>query len=177
MTDSYEKALTLATWAHADQKRKDDQDYITHPVAVADRFKDESHKCASVLHDTWEDCRDKIKDAKLYYEYEMSSDVTKAIFIVSKKWEVRENYFDFIMRIVDGSSVDYTEYDLMALRVKLADLEHNMSDLNEGSMKDKYRFARQMIIESLDSNTLPDKEMKIWKGEFSYHKQFQGENK
>jgi hypothetical protein len=29
--------------------------------------------------------------------------------------------------------------------VKLADLQHNMSDLNEGSLKDKYRFAEYIL--------------------------------
>lgn len=29
--------------------------------------------------------------------------------------------------------------------LKLADLQHNMSDLNEGSLKDKYRLAHYIL--------------------------------
>lgn len=57
-----------------------------------------------------------------------------------------ETYFDFIMRIHNGDS----PYECGAFRVgmvavKLADLRHNMSDLKEGSLKDKYRFAEYIL--------------------------------
>jgi len=47
-----------------------------------------------------------------------------------------ETYFSFIHRVALNE---------IAVDVKIADLTDNMSDLNEGSMKDKYRFARMML--------------------------------
>ena len=70
-----------------------------------------------------------------------------------------ENYFDFIMRINNGdrSREDFCgAFRVGMVSVKLADLEHNMSDLNEGSLKDKYRLAHYILsyfnpkIESYD---------------------------
>ena len=51
-----------------------------------------------------------------------------------------ETYFDFIMRIHDGGP-----FRTGMVAVKLADLRHNMSDLQEGSLKDKYRFAEYIL--------------------------------
>lgn len=51
-----------------------------------------------------------------------------------------ENYFDFIMCVHNCGP-----FRVGAAAVKLADLEHNMSDLNEGSLKDKYRLAHYIL--------------------------------
>ena len=53
-----------------------------------------------------------------------------------------QNYFDFITSVCN--------YDLVAVIVKLADLEHNMSDLGEGSLKDKYRIAEDYLRNQLN---------------------------
>jgi len=48
-------------------------------------------------------------------------------------------YFDFIMKFVDRP------WDWTSRIVKRADLTHNMSDLQEGSLKDKYRLAEYTL--------------------------------
>ena len=40
------------------------------------------------------------------------------------------------------------EYPL-AIRVKLADLEHNLSDLKKGSLRDKYQLTQHILEEEL----------------------------
>ena len=51
-----------------------------------------------------------------------------------------EDYAQFIERV---------SHDRDALLIKLADLEDNMRDLDEGSLKDKYRIAHLYLIEVL----------------------------
>lgn len=148
-----EKALAFATKYHHGQKRKDGKDYITHPIAVAEiaqriyrehvlmfdadeDFLDEVYIIA-LLHDVVEDTNATLNDIELEFGYYIAS----CVDLLSKK--DGQNYYDFIMRLVK-------KQDFIPIFVKLADLEHNTSDLNEGSLKDKYRLAAFILREVLD---------------------------
>ena len=151
MTDStyVQKAAAFAKKAHQGQKRKDGKDYFTHVEAVAkivnDNWNVESHEniwnyfkddviAAAYLHDTIEDCgvtKQNLIDAGF------TQATVEIVDTLSKK--KGENYFDFNMRI------NKDQFRFGAVAVKLADLQHNMSDLNEGSLKDIYRFAYYII--------------------------------
>lgn len=72
--------------------------------------------------------------SKNLIELGMSSRIVEIIEILTRQKD--ETYFDFIMRIAD---------DRQATVVKLCDLEDNMSDLEECSLKDKYRFAKYFL--------------------------------
>lgn len=143
----------IADKAHKGQKRKDGKPYITHPQAVADIIsrdffelmpQNEAARAnwsavknyvimAGLLHDTIEDTwvtSEYLKNAG------MPAMVVDIVNTVTKR--PGENYFDFTMRIVESGNVG-------AKIVKLADLRHNMSDLAEGSMLDKYRFATYVL--------------------------------
>jgi len=146
-------AYDIAERAHHGQKRKDGKPYISHPDAVAKivdlEFYDlmpqnaeaqanwglyKNHIIAAAfLHDT-------IEDTWVTSEYlrnaGMSEMTIEIVHLVTKK--PGENYFDFIMRLHDSGHIG-------AKIVKLADLKHNMSDLAEGSMKDKYRFTTYIL--------------------------------
>lgn len=147
------RAAMYAEQKHAGQKRKDGKDYFTHVEAVANivnmdwfvliprEAQDNWNKCkdqvvaAAYLHDVIEDCgvtKQDLIDAGFHM---MTAEIVDAL---SKK--PGENYFDFIMRIHDGGS-----FRTGMVAVKLADLQHNMSDLNEGSLKDKYRLAHYIL--------------------------------
>ena len=151
MNDStyIKKAADFARKAHEGQKRKDGKEYFTHVEAVAnivhDNWSVEDHQkawneykddviAAAYLHDTIEDCG--VTKQGLIDEG-FSQETAELVEVLSKK--ERENYFDFIMRI----NKDRLRFGVVA--VKLADLQHNMSDLNEGSLKDKYRFAYYIL--------------------------------
>lgn len=146
-------AHNIATEAHKGQKRKDGKPYITHPEAVAKIVHDDFFSLmpqneaaqanwsvvknyvimAALLHDTIEDTYVTSERLRQAGFPEMVIDIVKT---VTK--QPNENYFEFIMRIMESGNVG-------AKIVKLADLQHNMSGLQEGSMKDKYRFATYIL--------------------------------
>ena len=135
-----ELAREVATKAHEGQFRSDGKPYITHPEAVAKIVEDiyhiymvsESDKedaiQAALLHDVIEDSS--ITEAMLK-DLGFSDTVIMVVKTCSRGLD--ENYFDFIKRISYISRI--------SVLVKIADLTHNLSDLKEGSLKDKYRFA------------------------------------
>lgn len=154
MAENYtSKALTFASKAHCGQLRKDGKPYFSHVKAVADKVlmgwfdlipyeaQDEWNKhkdkviAAAALHDTIEDCG--ITTNQLLHEGFPPLTV-EIVDMVSKK--KGETYFDFIMRLNESHP-----FKTGAVAVKLADLQHNMSDLNEGSLKDKYRLAHYIL--------------------------------
>jgi hypothetical protein len=65
-----------------------------------------------------------------------SGPIVDTVVVLSRDKENGETYFDFIMKVRKCS---------YAIPVKLADLEDNLSDLPEGSLKDKYRLARYIL--------------------------------
>ena len=88
---------------------------------------------AALLHDTIEDT---YVTAEYLKEEGFPIMVVEMVQFVTK--QPGENYFDFIMRLQETGHIG-------AKMVKLADLRHNMSDLKEGAMKDKYRFAEYVL--------------------------------
>lgn len=146
-------AEKIAHQAHLNQKRKDGKPYISHPKAVVAKavyilqilsryypaVDDDFNKLEPLikqlawLHDTVEDTDLTIKDIE---SHGFSNEVIYGLKLVTMR--KGENYFNFISRIADSSSI-------VAIIVKVADLEHNLSDLTEGFMKDKYRFARDKL--------------------------------
>lgn len=152
------RAAMYAEQKHAGQKRKDGKPYFTHVEAVANivdnqwsmlipnasiddwrQYKDHVI-AAAYLHDVIEDCGVTKQDL---IDAGFSMMTAEIVDVLSKK--PGENYIDFIMRILNGGL-----FRVGMVAVKLADLQHNMSDLNEGSLKDKYRLARY-ILSSLNS--------------------------
>lgn len=129
---NYNEALELATKMHKGQLRKYSGDeYITHPVAVANRFNDESHKIVAILHDTIEDTRLTIDQL---IEYGFNSKIIKSIDILTKK--ENEDYLDYILLV---------KSDDIARRVKVEDIKHNLSDLKDGCLKSKYNLALYIL--------------------------------
>lgn len=143
-----EKAAYLYAYEkHKKQKpRNDGQPYITHPVAVAEildrRLRrqgvlDGDREMAVVvglLHDTVEDTDATLEDI------EANFGPICRIHVDSVTRRDDEDYLDFIRRCQYLSP-------LIGVSVKLADLEHNLSDLKPGDMRDKYLFAQRMLLD------------------------------
>jgi (p)ppGpp synthase/HD superfamily hydrolase len=148
-----QKAADFALLAHEGQKRKNGKPYFTHVEAVANLVNDNwSRLIPPTAQDNWNDCKDHVVAAAYLHDVIEDCGVTKDMLIasgfsvmtveiveaLSKKRG--ENYFDFIMRIHDSGA-----FRPGIVAVKLCDLEHNMSDLDKGSLKDKYRLAHYIL--------------------------------
>lgn len=147
-TNLIDKARNYAKMAHAGQKRKfSGGDYFEeHCRVVAETIANNPHNycdnkywksfltpsnlettiAAAFLHDVLEDTK-----------YNLEGFPMIVCHIVNGLTRKNETYFDYILRI--------NKSDIFTKAIKLADLECNMKDLQEGSMKDKYRFADYIL--------------------------------
>lgn len=112
LPNMYEKALQIAHEAHAGQKDKAGNDYISHPIRVAQRCKSNDAKIVALLHDTIEDTS--ITPTALR-NYGFSDKIIEAILSVTRKED--ETYAEFIERAAQNH---------IGKEVKIADLEDNM---------------------------------------------------
>lgn len=164
----YQFALELAKEYHEGQTRNNGVPYFDgHIVPVVNllktklhNFKEDEEKSNSkllhanfydmvlsmgALHDVEEDCNVDVPtiSRRLFETHEfhnpLESSVARKIIehelpVLNKKRYA--NYFDYIMAIKSQGFLS---------TIKTSDLEHNMSDLKEGSLKDKYRFAHYIL--------------------------------
>lgn len=160
--DLITKALELATKVHINQFRKNGNiPYIEHPKAVceiAKQFINENNdrlffshtdiinvQIIAILHDTIEDCTPDIYDRdKLIIDIfdTFGHTVGDCILQLTKNKQF-DNYATYINRLTSNGH-------LFSLIVKLADLRHNMSDLQEGAQLDKYRLAAMMVSRAIN---------------------------
>jgi GTP diphosphokinase / guanosine-3',5'-bis(diphosphate) 3'-diphosphatase len=156
-----QRAYDVAETAHEGQKRKSGEDFITHPLAVAeiltDLHLDTTTLVAALLHDTVEDT-------------ELTLD------------EISEDFGDDVAHIVDGlTKLDRLEFrtkeqeqaenvrkmivamagDIRVLLIKLADRLHNMRTLSALSPEKQERIATETLeIYGPLANRLGVQEMK-----------------
>lgn len=132
------KAIQLATQAHADQVDKAGEPYILHPLRVMLRLSDELERICGVLHDTVENT---------YITFEIlrqegfSEEVIEVIDYLTRREE--ECYEEFIERLLAN---------LTACKVKLADLSDNSDPsrtknetLRDRERTEKYNIATRRI--------------------------------
>lgn len=131
MGELYKKCLKIAQDAHKNQTRKDGKPYITHPMAVAENFEDEEMKCIGILHDSIEDSNLTVLDL---IRKGVPAKIANVVDILSRR--KNEPYLEYIDRV---------SIDRSAILIKLADLEHNLSDLKPGNMRDKYEMAMYIL--------------------------------
>ena len=123
------KAIDYATKAHEGQKRNSGEEYIIHPLLVAeilvDYGLDECTVAAALLHDVLEDTEKTEKDLLNDFGQEITElviGVTKLdkINYVSKEQEQAENFRKMLIAMAK---------DIRILLIKLADRLHNMRSL------------------------------------------------
>ncbi|MBQ3230800.1 MAG: bifunctional (p)ppGpp synthetase/guanosine-3',5'-bis(diphosphate) 3'-pyrophosphohydrolase, partial [Clostridia bacterium] len=130
--DKIYKAYEYAEKLHEGQKRISGEDYIIHPLSVAeivlDLQLDTDSVCAAFLHDTVEDCADKIDLAVIKKEFgsdvaEIVDGVTKLVHIPfeTKQDESIENLRKMFLAM---------SKDIRVIFIKLADRLHNMRTLS-----------------------------------------------
>ena len=133
-----ERAIVIATEAHAGQVDKAGAPYILHPLRLMLQMDKTEDRIVAVLHDVVEDSDWTLQ--RLRGEG-FTRDIINAIDSVT--WRKHEDYEDFIQRSIQNS---------IGCRVKLADLRDNsdlsrISDPKEADFKrvDTYRWAIREI--------------------------------
>jgi (p)ppGpp synthase/HD superfamily hydrolase len=123
-----ERAVAIATEAHAGQIDKASQPYVSHPLRVMEALASEKEKIVGVLHDVVEDCPgwsfERLRSEGF------SEEVIAALDSVTKR--DGESYEDFVRRA--GSNE-------IGREVKRADLNDNL-DLTRISMPTERDHAR-----------------------------------
>lgn len=118
-------AMDIAYQAHHGQVDKSGRPYIFHPYHLAEQMDDEYSICITLLHDVIEDTPITFEELENYFPTEI---------------------IEALRLLIHDQSVDYFEYikqikkDPLALKVKRADLAHNMdcSRLIEDNLNENY---------------------------------------
>ncbi len=134
-------AEALAPVVHAGQSRKGTgEPYVNHVRRVASRVTGWRAKTVALLHDV-------IEDTPITAEalINLGFPPTIVLDVVSLSKVPGESYVDFISRTLDTGSDD-------ALRVKLSDLQDNLSDpwVTQTSLAERYLPAAARVTAELD---------------------------
>lgn len=147
--------LNFATLAHKGQFRKNGKEYITHLIAVAEKaielseveqtpITDEVIIATALLHDVLEDTKYTIED--------VNDILFSAGFTSAQRFDIRVA-LSLLTKPANMSSLLIVDYTLAIKRnplariVKLADIDHNCSDLEEGNLKQKYLLQRHILCQ------------------------------
>ncbi len=131
-TEKILKAFEFASEMHKGQYRKSGEEYISHPLAVAEIVVslglDTDSVCAALLHDTLEDCPDKVnlQDIKSKFGQnvaELVDGLTKLVTIPFENKE--EEHLENLRKMFLAMSKD-----IRVIFIKLCDRLHNMRTLS-----------------------------------------------
>jgi len=110
-----ERALALAVEAHEGQRNAAGGPYVLHPLRVMMKLDGEVERVVAILHDTVENCADRVTLERLRREG-YPEEVVDAVDRLSRRRD--EPYAAFVERIAPSQ---------LARRVKLADLADNLN--------------------------------------------------
>lgn len=136
----YVKAISYATEKHKDQKRYDGQPYITHPLAVAQNVTDPKAKIIAILHDILEDTDTTLDSLIDLFGHEIALTVVSLSRIESMSYE------DYIL------GIKVLKIPL-ARQVKIADLKHNLSTIDnipDKKQRAKLKHRYEKALEALE---------------------------
>lgn len=140
-------AKQLSHKLHATQKRKDGKPYTVHTDYVGDnapkflpayatQLDIDITRAIGYLHDAIEDQVTETELSELGKQY-------------GTDWEFIVVYVSDLSRFDKSTSIiDYLhtiKSSIYATAVKLADLEHNLSDLGPGNLRDKYHLCQEYL--------------------------------
>jgi len=154
-TDDFKDVYATAQMAHMGQTRRDGSEYFTHPSEVRDIAQgfypsDQVVHMAALLHDSLEDAPGSTVESV----EEMEEFIKGSIQDPSAGEEV----IRVVRALTHEKGGDYTSYvmsllnDIPALRVKLADMVHNLSDAPRPKQKMKYKSALDAIGDQTGGN-------------------------
>ena len=142
--DDMADVYATARMAHMGQKRRSGEEYFTHPTAVKDIVKkyysdDKLSQLVALLHDTLEDAPGLTMDSVEEMEVFIRGSIRDP--------RVAEKVLSSVRALTHDKSIDYSSYvasllrNPTALRVKLADMLHNLGTNPTQKQKNKYMTA------------------------------------
>lgn len=132
--------------------------YITHPLELMNMLSTEEEKIVAVLHDVFEKCpgwclgrimddsKFYVKDRSENIEYITTANVYWALMLISKDKHI--HYDVYIQRLINDIKLDGTPNKL-AIKVKLADIFHNMLCDPSEHAKQKYLKALPILLKGI----------------------------
>jgi GTP pyrophosphokinase len=129
-----ERAIEIATTAHAGQTDKGGATYIRHPLRVMAAMGSETARVVAVLHDVVEDGDQTLDELERAFDAE----IREAVDALTKRPEETDNYMRFVRRAAEHP---------IAQRVKIADIEDNMDltrldDVNGAVIDNQAKYHR-----------------------------------
>jgi GTP diphosphokinase / guanosine-3',5'-bis(diphosphate) 3'-diphosphatase len=143
--EAVQHAFVFSCERHADQKRKSGDEFITHPVGVAQICAgmrlDTETLCAALLHDTVEDTSASLAEIEEAFGEgvaQLVDGVTKLTGITFESRDERqaENYRKMMVAVAS---------DVRVILIKLADRLHNMRTLSALSKDKRIAKARETL--------------------------------
>ncbi len=142
--DMIEKAYLRAARAHAGQKRKSGDPYITHPLTTARRLADmglDAHTiAAALLHDTCEDTSYTIADMQKEFGEEIARMVRGVTKLDRFRYQGNERGAESLRKMFLAVGED-----IRIVILKLVDRLHNMETLAYLAPEKQKRIARETI--------------------------------
>ena len=122
--------------------------YSSHPIAVAEMMNTDEEKIVAYLHDVFEDCSEKgystnQRGSKYYIE------------TPDKIYPIRANVYFSLNCLTRVQGEKYEEYlghvasRSLSVKVKIADMFHNMSDNSSERQKTKYTKGLKLLLGAL----------------------------
>jgi (p)ppGpp synthase/HD superfamily hydrolase len=131
-------AVRTANTVHAKQVDRAGKPYILHVHDVALRLEDSNARLTAYLHDTLEDCTTETRYLVESTLREMPPPVQRAVRLITRTKSVP--YFRYI---------ELLSADPIARRVKIADLQSNLSFDRRGGLSDSLRERYEHALEFL----------------------------
>jgi GTP diphosphokinase / guanosine-3',5'-bis(diphosphate) 3'-diphosphatase len=143
--DRVKDAFVFACEHHADQRRKSGEDFIVHPVGVAQICAgmrlDTETLCAALLHDTVEDTSASIEEVRERFGDEIATIVDGVTKLTSITFQSRDeaqanNYRKMMVAMAT---------DVRVILIKLADRLHNMRTIDAMPKQKQTEKARETL--------------------------------
>jgi GTP pyrophosphokinase len=140
------KAFQVAASAHKEQKRMTGEEYIVHPIAVAQLvlemgFSDTASLCAALLHDTQEDTHITKETLQKEFGHEIADLVDSLTKLDKKSFSSEKSYSaENIRKIILA-----TAKDPRVMIIKIADRLHNMQTLDVHNVERQHKIATETM--------------------------------
>jgi len=154
--DDFKDVYATARMAHMGQKRRSGEDYFTHPSEVRNivrKFypRDYAAQMAALLHDSLEDAPgstvETVEEMEEFIRGSIQNPDSGQIVIDTVKALTHEKNAPYVDYVVDLLS------NPLALKVKLADMVHNLSSAPSPRQKEKY--AKSIVALSDAAGGIP----------------------